>query len=295
VTRGSSATHPNLPDAVLVDGTAWREGLAGTPSALDRGLHFGDGLFETIACRGGRPRFAGLHLQRLTLGCERLGIALPPPTELRAEIELLAADREASLVKVIVTRGPATGRGYGARGDERPTRISLRYGWPPEDPRLQDEGVAVQLSEFRLGENAELAGLKHLSRLDLVLARRGLEAAGVDELLLFSSSGRLVSGSMTNVFLVEGGRLRTPRIDLCGVAGVMRRVVLRAAERAGLAVEEAALGREDLERAQEVFLTNARVGIWPVRRVHTRTLSPGPLTRRVQQLIAPSLEEATDG
>jgi 4-amino-4-deoxychorismate lyase len=279
---------------VLVDGTVWREGTTGVPSPLDRGLHFGDGLFETIACRGGRPRFLTLHLERLTEGCERLGIPLARSAELRAEIEQLAADREAALLKVIVTRGPATARGYGARGDERPTRISLRYGWPQEDPRLASEGVVVRLPDLRLGENPQLAGLKHLSRLEQVLARRGLEAAGADEVLLFSSSGRLVSGAMTNVFLAEGGRLRTPRIDLCGVAGIMRRVVLRAAQRDGLAAEETVLGREDLERAQEVFLTNARVGIWPVRQVDDRALAPGPMTRRLQQLIAPSLEVATD-
>jgi 4-amino-4-deoxychorismate lyase len=293
VNGAARSSAAGAPDVVLVNGAPWHAAVADGVGALDRGLHFGDGLFETIACRGGRPRFLTLHLERLARGCERLAIGIPDPAEFGAEVEKLAAGCEAALVKMIVTRGAATARGYGARGDERSTRISLRYGWPPEDPRLSAEGVIVRLSELRLGENPALAGLKHLSRLELVLARRGLDAAGVHEALLLSSSGRLVSGSMTNVFLVEGNRLRTPRIDVCGVAGVMRHVVLRAAQRDGLAVEEGALGREDLERAQEVFLTNARVGIWPVRQVDTRTLSPGPMTRRLQQLIAPSLAEAS--
>jgi 4-amino-4-deoxychorismate lyase len=99
---------------------------------------------------------------------------------------------------------------------------------------------------------------------------------------------------MSNVFLVEGGRLLTPRLDVCGVAGVMRRVVLREAAQAGIDVQEAELRAADLQRAGEVFLTNARMGIWPVRVLDGRPLSPGPLTRRLQQLLAPKLEEPVD-
>ena len=99
---------------------------------------------------------------------------------------------------------------------------------------------------------------------------------------------------MSNVFVVEGSRLRTPRVDLCGVAGVMRRVVLREAANAGIPVQEDVLSAEDLRSANELFLTNARIGIWPVRALDGRPISPGPLTRRLQQLIAPLLEEPVD-
>jgi 4-amino-4-deoxychorismate lyase len=280
-------------EAALLNGQAVDPAASGL-SVLDRGLHFGDGLFETLACRGGRVRFLQLHLERLAHGCERLRILAPDAGLLRAECEQLARACDQALLKILVTRGPATARGYAPQGNERPTRIVLRYGWPALDPRHAVEGIAVRLANVQLGENPLLAGVKHLNRLELVMARAELADPAVFELLLFSSSGQLVSGSMSNVFIVQDGRLRTPRLDRCGVAGIMRRVVLRAARAAGREPEEAALTRTDLESAQEVFLTNARIGILPVRHLESRQLAPGPITRELQALIAPSLEEAAD-
>ncbi|HTX25300.1 MAG TPA: aminodeoxychorismate lyase [Steroidobacteraceae bacterium] len=298
VASTSGAIPDELPIAALLNGQVVRLESSGEDAVipaldarrlvLDRGLHFGDGLFETIACVGGAPRFLDDHLERLGRGCDRLKLAAPPP-ELRGEIERLARGAGAALVKVLYTRGPATARGYAPRGDERPTRIVMRYEWPPEDPRHAAEGVAVQIAALTLGENPRLAGLKHLNRLELVLARAELAGAGLEALLL-TGSGQLISGTMSNLFLVHGGRLETPRLDRCGVAGVMRRVVMRAAAEAGLAVEEMRLTQADLDTAQEVFLTNARIGIWPVRAVQSRVLVPGSVTRRLQRLIQPLLE-----
>ncbi len=287
-TAGSDA-----PVSVLIDGIA-----GGALSALDRGLHFGDGVFETIACLQGRARFLSLHLERLAKGCRALGFAPPAAGLLREEIGRLAAAQERALVKLIVTRGPATVRGYGVSGREQATRVTIRYPWPVEDPALQHRGVSVRVATLRLGENSALAGLKHCNRLEQVLARGEPEAAAADESLLLSRSGKLVSGTMTNVFLIDGPpqapRLRTPAVDVCGVAGVMRRVVLREAARAGISAMECELLAADLAAATEIFLTNARVGIWPVGRLQERKLTPGPVTRRMQSLMQPLLEEPAD-
>jgi 4-amino-4-deoxychorismate lyase len=277
------------PQIVLVNGIAGQ-----CVSPLDRGLHFGDGLFETIACLGGRPRFLSLHLERLALGCARLAIAVDRMDELRNEVQTLARGVDRAIVKVLVTRGTAIARGYGITADEKPTRVTLRYAWPHEDPAWLQDGVQVRTAALRLGENAALAGLKHCNRLEQVLARNEWTEPGISEALLFSSSGRLVSGAMSNVFIVRGSRLRTPRLDLCGVAGVMRHVVLREAARAGIAAEECVSGAQELETAEELFLTNARIGIWPVRVLDGRVMSPGPVTRRLQQLLAPLLEDPAD-
>jgi len=284
------------PEAALFNGIdlsggaqspGWREWMS---LLIDRGLHYGDGLFETIACRHGRPRFLAEHLNRLALGCERLRLGFASFAQLAAEIEHLTEGRDRALIKVLVTRGPATARGYAPRGDEHATRIVLRYGWPEEDPRRARDGVAVRVADFTLAENPRLAGMKHLNRLEQVLARAELQDTGLDEALLLSRSGCLVSGTMSNVFVVQGDRVATPRLDRCGVAGVMRRVVMRAAAEAGITVEEARLTRYDLDAADELFLTNARIGLWPVRALDSRTLAPGPLTRRLQRLLEPMLE-----
>jgi 4-amino-4-deoxychorismate lyase len=185
---------------------------------------------------------------------------------------------------------------------ETPTRISLRYAWPPEDPGLAHAGVRVRIAALRLGENPALAGLKHCNRLEQVLARREWTDTGIAEALMFSSAGALVSGTMSNVFMVRDAKLYTPCVDRCGVAGVMRQVVLAAAADAGIAAEERVLDSQELASAQEVFLTNALMGIRPVRELDGRPLPPGPLTRRLQERLAPLLgaraqpaKEAGDG
>jgi 4-amino-4-deoxychorismate lyase len=290
-TSGAPGSDATL--SVLINGDA-----AGGLSPLDRGLHFGDGVFETIACLHGRPRFFSLHHERLAHGCRTLGFSPPAAQSLREEIGRLAGATDRAIVKLIVTRGPATVRGYAVSGREQATRVAIRYPWPVEDSAVQQQGVSVRVAAMRRGENPVLAGLKHCNRLEEILARSEPRAAAADEALMLSQSGKLVSGTMTNVFLVDGSaespRLRTPAIDLCGVAGVMRRVVLREAARAGIAATECALWPADLAAAAEIFLTNARVGIWPVGRIDGRTLIPGPVTRRLQSLLQPLLEEPAD-
>src|SRR5690606_37473270 len=156
-----------------------------------------------------------------TEGCRRLGIALGDPAVVRAEVERLASKQDRAVVKVIVSRGEAVSRGYSYSGDESPTRLCLLYGEPATDNRVAESGVRVLTSRVRIGENPALAGLKHLNRLEQVLARAQLKGQDASELLMYCSSGKLISGSMSNVFLVQGGRLRTTRLDLCGVAGIM--------------------------------------------------------------------------
>jgi len=285
---GGSAAVRAAPELVWVNGQP-----AASVSALERGLHYGDGLFETLACVHGQPRFLELHLRRLAAGCARLGLACPQGP-LRAELRTLAAGSSRAIVKVLVTRGPAQARGYAVTGHEQPTRIVLRYGWPADDPALERDGVRVRLAAQRLGENPSLAGLKHLNRLEQVLARREWSDAQIADALMFSSSGALISGTMSNVFLVTDGKLCTPSVDRCGVAGVMRAVVRALAAHGGQAAEERTLNARDLESTTEMFLTNALIGIRPVRELAGRTLPPGPLTRHLQEQLAPWLASARE-
>jgi len=278
------------PIVALIDGQP-----AGSVDVLDRGLHYGDGLFETIACCARHARFLALHLQRLGEGCARLGIECPELSGLAAQVRTVAAAQPAGIIKLIVTRGSATARGYGAHGDERTRTILLQYPWGAEDPVPWEHGIAVRTASGRLGENPALAGLKHLNRLEQVLIRREWTDPKIREALVFSSSGWLVSGTMSNVFLVKDGRLMTPAITGAGIRGVMRHVVMREAQRCGLAVSEAALDATALDLAEEIFLTNARIGIWPVAALDGRPLEVGPVTRCLQQWLLPLLAAQTDG
>jgi 4-amino-4-deoxychorismate lyase len=263
-------------------------------SAYDRGLHYGDGLFETIVCRHGRARFLSLHLERLAHGCERLRIGLGDVEPLRAQIRKIASTAGNLLVKVIVTRGEAVARGYGSSGTEVATRLVFQYPLPPENLAASRDGVRAVVAKLRYGENPALAGLKHLNRLEQVLARAEVPVEDAAELLVFGSSGNLASGTMSNVFLVSRNTVRTPKLDRCGVAGIMRRIVMREAAADGFAVEEGIVSDAQLASTDELFVTNARIGIWPVRTLGERDIGVGPVTRRLQSRLATLLESAPD-
>ncbi|MEO7774596.1 MAG: aminodeoxychorismate lyase, partial [Steroidobacteraceae bacterium] len=222
--------------------------------------------------------------RRLEEGCRRLALDLDVQRAFD-ELHALAAGQVRCIVKLLVTRGDAQARGYGITGMDQPRRIALRYDWPDAPDSIATHGARVVTVRTRLGESTQLAGIKHLNRLEQVLARIEIAPSGEDEGLLTSSSRRVISGSMSNVFLVSHAEIVTPRVDRCGIAGVMRAVVFREAGRAGLKMREADVELPELAHASEVFLTNVRIGIWPVRELDGRRLQPGPLTRRLQNML----------
>jgi len=241
---------------------------AGWP--LDHGLQYGDGLFETMLVRDGRIRFETLHRARLAEGCRRLAIQADLP-RVWDEARQRAAGHGEALLRLQLTRGIAQARGYAATGNEQATVILAVFAAAPA------AGVTAPLRlcslRNRLGENPELAGLKHCNRLEQVLARQALAGTGAFEGLMASSSGLLVSGTMSNVFLELDGELVTPAVDRCGVAGVMRTAVLQAAARASMAVRVAELPFDVLARADAVALSNARLGLVSADELDGRRLS----------------------
>ena len=280
---------------ILIDGQP--VGQPGSAlSVLDRGLHYGDGLFETIACEHGHPRLIERHLQRLASGCKRLGLVPVDSAALAREVRELAGGTSRAIVKLLLSRGVSLTRGYGPEGSERPVRVALRYAWPVQNPERAEQGVRVRRATLRLGENPALAGIKHCNRLEQVLARREWTDPAIAEALMFSSSGALISGTMSNVFVVRESKVLTPCIDRCGVAGVMRGLVLEIAAADGIDAEERRLDAADLASAEELFITNALIGIRPVREVDGTSIAVGPVTRRLQaQLRAYLAGEARRG
>ena len=257
-------------------------GLPGTQvSALDRGLQYGDGLFETIRWEQGSLRWFERHLARLALGCERLGLAVPEAARLRAEAESLARGLPSALVKIIVTRGAATVRGYRPSGDEQPLRIVAAYDWP----RSQGGDFRAGLSPVRLGANPLLAGIKHLNRLEQVLAQRAAADAGLHEVLMCSERGEVVCGSMSNLFVWQGDELLTPAPDECGVAGVMRSLLIEVAPRLGLSVRIGSLSVARLAAARAIIVTNVRLGLQPVHWYEGRRLEVDERGAQLQELI----------
>jgi 4-amino-4-deoxychorismate lyase len=261
---------------------SWIDGVRGEAlPADDRGLHYGDGLFESIGVRAGVARFLEAHLARLASGCARLGIRFSLMAELRAEIAAaLALAPPRAMLKIIVTRGSAMRRGYAPQGTESARRLMSL--WPEAAlPTSVAEGVALHRATFTLADNPTLAGIKHLSRIENVMAAGEVAAAGAFEALLLDGSGNVISGAMSNVFLVRDGQVLTPRLDRCGVAGVMRGVVLRECASLGIAAEDRRVTLDALLAADEVFITNARVGVVPVLRVGEHSFHMTAVARRL--------------
>jgi 4-amino-4-deoxychorismate lyase len=249
-----------------------------TVSVADRGLLYGDGLFETVAVRGGRLCLWSAHLARLRLGARRLGIPCPPSDLLHEECLRVVDGTADCVVRLTLTRGNG-GRGYRPPAAPVPTRLLSRHPWPEHPPTWAQEGVSVDLCHMTLGENPRLAGLKHLNRLEQVLARAEWGDPQRAEGLMRDGRGRVIAGTMSNLFLVAGRRLLTPRLDTCGIAGTVRGLALAMAPDFGLEAMEGDLSLADLEAADGLFLTNALIGIWPVSRLGDIRFDLGRLPR----------------
>ena len=251
----------------------------------DRGLAYGDGLFETIAIRDGRPRFLDRHLARLARGCEVLGLAAPDPGLVAKEIDQLAVGRERASAKLILTRGPGP-RGYAPPPGARPTRALGVFEAGRQDPGPARSGARLRYCWTAVSESPALAGLKTLNRLDQVLARAEWDDPGIDEGLMRAPDGRVVCGTMTNLFVVIDEQLCSPALDRAGIAGVMRELVLQAAEDHGELVVIRDIGMQELEQASECFVCNSQIGLWPVRSIDAAAYPVGPVTRTLRRALA---------
>jgi 4-amino-4-deoxychorismate lyase len=222
------------------------------------------------------------HWRRLQADCATL--ALSPPDESTLLAEIASASPAEGTVKVMLTRGRA-GRGYTIPATSTPTRIVAAFPAPSWPASHATHGVAVRRCELVLSEQPRLAGAKTLNRLENVLARSEWHDAAIAEGLLGDASGHVIEGTMSNVFVVAGGRLATPALDRCGVIGAQRERIRELASRAGIACAERPIAWNELVDADEVFLANSLIRIWPVARYERREWAAGPVTRRLQSLL----------
>jgi 4-amino-4-deoxychorismate lyase len=253
--------------------------------ATDRGLLYGDGLFETIAVIDGDMPLWDRHLRRLQHGCRRLGFACPDEVLLRPEAETLVAGTPRCVLKILVTRGSG-GEAYRPPAEPSPTRLLQRRSWPAYPESFWRDGIRSRLCQTRLAVGSPVAGLKHLNRLEQVLARQEWSDPQIPEGLTLDDEGLVVEGTMTNLFAQQDGRLLTPPVERCGVAGVMRSLVMEMAAEVGLAVEQRQLTPADIGQAEGLFLTNAVIGIWPVRDLEGSSYKVTDETRRLQDILA---------
>jgi 4-amino-4-deoxychorismate lyase len=268
---------------------SWIDGRpADTLSVTDRGLAYGDGVFETIAVKSGRALLLERHLQRLEYGCCRLSIAVDQAL-IHSELLSFAAQLSDGVMKLIVTRGDSQ-RGYAPAPQALPRRI-LQGGPAPAYPQAHGEqGVKLFACATRLSEQPLLAGLKHLNRLEQVLARSEWQESAYAEGLMCDMSGRVIEGVYSNLFLVKSGVLLTADLSRCGVAGVMRAELLAQAQALGITTEVRDIQMSDLQQTDEVFLCNSVYGVWPVIGFARLNWPVGPLTRKLRGIARALLD-----
>jgi 4-amino-4-deoxychorismate lyase len=253
-------------------------------SAMDRGLTYGDGVFRTLPVRGGVTEQWQRQYAKLAHDCGVLGISCPDERVLEREVRSVCGRDADCSVRITVTRGEGE-RGYRYSPGSEPTRIVASTPIAQYPDAHRQEGVKVRLCRIRLAHQAALGGVKHLNRLENVLARAEWSDTDIAEGILCDGDGNVIGGTMTNLFIVVGGNLVTPELNRCGVAGVTRDRVLAIAVREGVAREVRPVALGELFSAQEIFLVNSLIGAWPVRFMEGRNWPAGTLTRSLQHWL----------
>jgi len=256
-------------------------------AVTDRGLAYGDGVFRTLAVSNGHPLCWQRHFIKLSDDCRRL--CIPPPLEgqLLEEVERVARDLGNGVVKIIVTRGQGE-RGYALPAHAQPTRIVIGSAMPSYPVENVRDGIRARLCDLRLSDQPHLAGIKHLNRLENVLARAEWNDPAIAEGLLLDQRGNLVEGVTGNLFLIIGVALVTPELSRAGVAGVTRERILAWALETGLPSEIREVSLDELWTAEEVMVCNSLIGIWQIRNINGNTWEPGVCTPRIRNYLTES-------
>ncbi|MFL3655336.1 MAG: aminodeoxychorismate lyase [Halioglobus sp.] len=245
--------------------------LDGSPTATlplpDRGSDFGDGVFETILVHQGALLFADVHLERLSLGLQVLAIPdCIAAARQQLDIVAIAIHWRWAVLRLSVSRGSGQ-RGY-TPSDNAVPRILISVSPLDRDCEKMMTAATLCFANIRLATQPFLAGIKHLNRLEQVLASAQAKAEGVDEAIVLDQNGHIVSVIAGNIFLVRQGKLLTPKLDNCGVLGTRRRLVIeRWAPAIGLTVRETTLTLLDLQEAEEVFYSNSLQTVRPIARI----------------------------
>ncbi len=248
----------------------------------DRGFQYGDGLFETIAYKNNKLQFWQEHMQRLQQGCERLSLNHIDESVWLADIKKLQITGDA-VVKLSLSRG-ISGRGYAYENDHNVTRVTAVSAFP-DYPETNLQGVTAIICETPVSINPVLAGIKHLNRLDNVLARNEWKTADIAEGFMFDSAGHIIEGTMSNVFCVLGNELYTPLLELCGVEGVMRQQVIKMANELNITVNIVDISKQNFLQMDALFITNSLIGIWPVKTLDDIQFQPCEMIKQLQNIL----------
>ncbi len=253
-------------------------------SLQDRSLAYGDGGFTTMKTIDGKIEYWTWHRERMQACLRALAIPEPDWEHLHKDLILAAAPTGVAGIKLLISRGSG-GRGYHCANVAGPTCIISTFAYPEHYKQWQRDGISLGVCGTRLGINPLLAGHKHNNRLEQVLARQEIAQAGFDDGVTLDIQNYVIETTSANVFWVKDGVLFTPKLTTAGVAGVMRRAVLAAAQNALINVEVGRYMLNELLAADEIFITNSLLGVAPVAAIDACMFQLGNMTKQIQGII----------
>lgn len=234
----------------------------------NRGLAYGDGLFTTAKISNGNIQFLSAHIERLLLGCKKLGITPPAQNDLITQLTAIAKNYSLAVLKVMIT-AKSGGRGYARSISNGHDLIIMVHDYPSHYDELANTGLKLGISKQQIGLNPMLAGLKHLNRLEQVLLRDELSSRAEDDLLVTNILGEVIEATSANVFFTLNGILHTPDVSQSGVNGIMRQAVLKRYP--DTIVKPVFL--KELAKIETMFICNCVMGIMPVSNFNNRVLA----------------------
>lgn len=260
---------------------------------MDRGLHYGDGLFETILYSAGKLQFWSQHLLRMSEGAEKLGIDFPGEQCFLDDVTALIGnvDSEDIIIKLILTRGSGP-RGYTIKAKTTPLRVTSvdKYLNQEQHQALARDGIHMTVCSQGVSINKGLAGLKHLNRLENVIARNEWKDE-YDEGLMLDHDQNVIEGTMSNLFIVKDGVLCTPDLSYSGVAGIMKQNILAIAEKNDMPIHIQQIPLDALFDADEIFVSNSIIGIWPVVKIDTNDYKIGDVCASLQAKLTDQIDQ----
>lgn len=263
--------------------------INGVPSehiqVTDRGFMYGDGVFRTLQIRAGQPFCWQRQFAKLYADCQALKIECPAFATLSQELALISAVEPDCVVKIVVTRGTGL-RGYALNTGTAPSRIVMAAPLPDYPSQHLAEGVELHVCKLRLSRQPQLAGVKHLNRLENVLARMEWDDPAIAEGLMLDTVGNAIEGTMSNLFMLKGGTLFTPDLSHSGVAGVTRDRIIALAPELGLELAVGDYALDFLLQVEELVLCNSIMGAWQVKICRDKCWKPGWLTPKLRNLLS---------
>ena len=253
-------------------------------SPFDRGFAYGDGIFRTLKVANGLPKHWPQHYQKLVADCAVIGIVCPSAELLMNDLQQLFTIDEIAVAKIMITRGESE-HGYAPPAITTPTRVIVKSAMRQYAEVNYAEGVNLHVCKTRLGVQAKLAGIKHLNRLENVMARMEWQDDTYFDGLMLNQQNDVIECTMSNIFARFNDKLVTPDLSQCGVAGITRQGIIGLAAALNISIETAQLPLNRLVEADEIIICNSLYGAFQVHSILNTSWKPQTLAKKIRNLL----------